>query len=272
MRLEGRRVLVTGATGGIGNAIACRLATRGCRMVLTGRRREGLTELVDALGPPARGVVADLTESDDVLALLEDAGQIDVLVTSAGVGPVEGLAEISRDALEEAVRINLLAPAELARAVVPAMRRRGSGHIVFVCSVAGFVATSANSPVYTATKWGLRGLGLALRQELHRDGIGVSTVFPGPIRDVGMSVQLGVPLPRRIATNSADEVAAAVERAVERNRAETTVAGSGVRLAGLIGRLAPVLVGDAARVAGAERFRRTVLDVREHGGVATTNR
>lgn len=269
MRLEGRNVLVTGATGGIGEAIARRMIARGNRVTLTGRRHRELARLADGLGPAAQGVAADLTASGDIRALLDRAGDVDVLIASAGVGPVEGLADIGVEALEEAVRVNLLAPAVLARGCAPSMAGRGGGHIVFVCSVAGLVATSTNSTVYTATKWGLRGLGLALRQELRGNGIGVSTVYPGPIREVGMSVKAGVRIPRGVATNSAGDVAAAVERAVERNRAEVTVAGGGVRLGALIGRFAPVLVGDAARIAGADRYRKAVLRAREHADVTT---
>ena len=139
------------------------------------------------------------------------------------------------------------------------MQRRGRGHIVFISSGAGLIATPGNGAVYTATKWGLRGLGLALRQELHGTGIGVSTIFPGPIRDAGMLADTGVALPRGFGTSSPEDVAREVARAIERDTPETTVASVGVRLLTGIGAVAPVLIGDLARLAGVGRVRDAML-------------
>lgn len=133
---------------------------------------------------------------------MDDAGDVDILVANAGVGIPQDLAMLSDSEIAEAVRINLLAPAVLARAAVNSMTRRGRGHIVFISSGAGLIATPGNGAVYTATKWGLRGLGLALRQELHGTGVGVSTIFPGPIRDAGMLADTGAALPRGFGTSS----------------------------------------------------------------------
>jgi len=237
MRLEGRGVLLTGATGGIGGAIARELAARGCALTLTGRRDAELVRLVTEVG----------------------------LVACAGLGVSQDLADTSDEALEEAIQINLLAPAALARAALAPMRQRGAGHIVFIGSVAGLVATPVNSSIYTATKWGLRGLGLALRQELHGTGIGVSTVFPGGVRDAGMSAPTEVALPRYAGTSSPQDVARAVVRAVERDRPEVVVAAVGERLGAALSRVAPVLVGRLARVAGLARIRQAVLDAQSRG-------
>jgi short-subunit dehydrogenase len=246
MRLEGRSVLLTGATGGIGRAIARELAARGCALTVTGRREADLERLVTELGPPARGFTADLTKLGEVRELVDRADPVDVLVANAGVGIPEDLADVSDEVLEETIRINLLAPAALARAAPALMKQRGAGHIVFISNVAGLVATPGNGAVYAATKWGLRGLRLALRQELAGTGIGVSTVFPGPIRDAGMSARTGVALPRGAGTNSPQDVARAVVRAIERDRPEVVATGS-VRLGAAIGGVAAVLVGRIAR-------------------------
>jgi len=265
MRLEGRSVLVTGATGGIGGAIAHELAARGCAVTATGRRHENLERLVSELGPPARGFAADLTTPAGVREAVDRTGRVDVLVACAGAGVPDDLTGLSEEALQEAIGINLFAPAALARAVVPQMKQRGAGHIVFIGSVAGLVATPINSSVYTSTKWGLRGLALVLRQELHGTGIGVSTVFPAGVRDAGMFARTGITLPWYAGTSSPQEVARAVVRAVERDRPEVVVAAGGERLGAAISGVAPVLVGRLARVAGLARIRQAVLDAQGRG-------
>jgi short-subunit dehydrogenase len=259
MRLEGKSVLLTGATGGIGRAIADELAARGCVLTVTGRRKTELKRLVSELGPSARGLTADLTNLEDVRDLMARAGPVDVLVANAGIAAPEDLEMLSEAEIDHAIRINLLAPAALARAALPAMKQRGEGHIVFISSGAGLVATPGNGTVYTATKWGLRGLGLALRQELHGTGVGVSTIFPGPIRDAGMLADTGVAIPRGFGTSSPQDVARAVAQAIEGDRAETTVASAGLRFLVGLGAVAPVLVGRLARLAGAARVREAML-------------
>lgn len=260
MKLDGQNVLVTGATGGIGRAIAHEMASRGCRLTVTGRREPELRRLAGLLGPSARALTADLTDLDDVRALVDRAGAIDVLVANAGVGIPEDLGMLSDAQIEHAVRVNLLAPAALARAAMEPMRRRGRGHIVFISSGAGLIATPGNGTMYTATKWGLRGLGLALRQELCGSGVGVSTVFPGPVRDAGMLAETGVSLPRHFGTSSPEDVARAVADAVERGTTETTVASAGLRMLIGIGAVAPLFIGDLARWAGAGRVRDAMLN------------
>jgi short-subunit dehydrogenase len=136
----------------------------------------------------------------------------------------------------------------------------GAGHVdVLIAN-----ATSGNGPVYTATKWGLRGFGLALRQELHGTGVGASTIFPGPIRDAGMFARTGVALPRGTRTSSPEDVARAVARAIERDLAEVEVASASVRLSAALSRVAPVLAGDLARRAGAGRVRDAMIAARAH--------
>jgi short-subunit dehydrogenase len=265
MRLEGRSVLLTGATGGIGNAIARELAMRGCALTLTGRREANLAHLVAELGPPARGFAADLTNLAEIRELLDHAGPVDILVACAGIDIPQDLADTSDEVIEEAIRINLLAPAALARVALAPMRQRGEGHVVFIGSVAGLVATPINSSVYTASKWGLRGLGLALRQELHGTGIGVSTVFPAGVRDAGIFARTGITLPWYAGTSSPQQVARAVVRAVERDRPEVVVSAGGERLGAAISGVAPVLVGRLARVAGLGRIRQAVLEAQSRG-------
>ncbi|MCA4751264.1 MULTISPECIES: SDR family NAD(P)-dependent oxidoreductase [Mycolicibacterium] len=259
MQLNGSSALVTGATGGIGRAIARELAGRGAALTVTGRREPELHKLVGELGPRARTLTADLAHLDAAAELMDCAGEVDILVANAGVGIPQDLTMLSDIEIEEAVRVNLLAPTALARAAAISMKRRGRGHIVFISSGAGLIATPGNGAVYTATKWGLRGLGLALRQELHGTGVGISTIFPGPVRDAGMLADTGVTLPRGFGTSSPEDVARAVAGAIEHGTAETTVASAGVRLLVGIGSVAPVLIGDLARLAGVGRVRDAML-------------
>jgi short-subunit dehydrogenase len=255
VRLEGRSVLITGATGGIGSAIAREMTARGCAVIVTSRRATQVDRLVTELGPSARGFAADLTKLDEIGLLSQWAGPVDVLVANAGVEIPQDLASLSVTELDEAIRINLFAPAALAREMLAPMIERGAGHIVLIASVAAIVATPFNGSVYTATKWGLRGLGLALRQELHGTGVGVSTIFPGPIREAGMFARTGVALPKGTGTSSPQDVARGVARAVEHNRAEVVVAPGGMRFSSAIGRVAPILVGTLARLGGANKVR-----------------
>jgi short-subunit dehydrogenase len=119
MQLVGRSVLVTGATGGIGGAIAHELAARGCAVTATGRREENLERLVGEIGAPARGFAADLTTPAGLREVVDRTGPVDVLVACAGVGVPDDLTGLSEEALQEAIGVNLFAPAALARAVVP---------------------------------------------------------------------------------------------------------------------------------------------------------
>lgn len=260
MKLAGCSVLVTGATGGIGRAIAAEMSSRGCLLRVTGRREPELRLLADSLGPSTRALTADLTDLDAVQDLVSRAGPVDVLVANAGVGIPQDLGTLSAAQIDQAVRVNLVAPAALARAAIPPMRERGHGHIVFISSGAGLVATPGNGTVYTATKWGLRGLGLALRQELRGTGVGVSTVFPGPVRDAGMLADTGVSLPRHFGNSSPEDVALAVADAIERETVETVVASAGMQMLMRFGAVAPLFIGDLARWAGAGRVRSAMLN------------
>jgi len=242
VRLAGRSVLVTGATGGLGRAIAHGLAARGARLVLSGQRRDQLELLAAQLG--GRAVAADLADPASVEALIAAAGEVDVLVANAAV-PASGRVEAkTAEDVDRALAVNLRAPIVLAQALVPGMAARGGGHLVFVSSLAG-KAGAPGMALYAATKFGLRGFALSLREDLHPAGIGVSGVFPGFIRDAGMFADSGATLPPFVGTRTPGQVAAAVVRAIERDRAEVDVAPLGLRVGAALAGLAP---GTTARL------------------------
>jgi short-subunit dehydrogenase len=224
MKLDGKTVLLTGATGGLGRAIATALGARGARLILSSRRQADLDELATGLpGGPHRTIVADLAEEGEALRLLEAAGAIDVLVANAGLPASGELESFSQEQLERALRVNLETPIRMSRELVPRLVERGAGHLVFISSLSGKAAT-ARASVYCATKFGLRGFALALREDLRGSGVGVSVVMPGTIRDAGMFADSGVTAPALMGTGKPEQVGAAVVRAIERNRGELSVA------------------------------------------------
>jgi short-subunit dehydrogenase len=223
VELAGKKVLLTGATGGLGQAIARSLAGRGATLVLSARQADVLGELAESLPGEHRITPADLALEGAAERLVGDAGEVDALIANAALPAGGRLDGFSQEHLTRALRVNLEAPVKMAREVVPAMRERGSGHLIFISSLQGKVAL-AHSSVYTATKFGLRGFGLALRDELWGSGVGVSVILPGFIRDAGMFAKSGVKAPAGLGTSSPEEVGRAVVTAVERNRAEIEVA------------------------------------------------
>jgi short-subunit dehydrogenase len=254
MDLSGKTVLLTGATGGLGRAIAEALAGRGATLVLSSRKGAELEQLAASLpGDGHRAEVSDLAEEGAGLRLLEAAGEIDVLVANAALpasGKLDGFAE---GEVERALRVNLEAPILMARELVPTMTERGSGHMVFVSSLAG-KAPTARASLYCATKFGLRGFSHALRSDLRGSGVGVSLVMPGFIRDAGMFADSNARAPGLTGTSSPQEVGAGVVRAIERNKASVSVAPVRARvlatIAGNASELASKLSGATANKVG----------------------
>ena len=247
MNLEGRSVLVTGATGGIGQAIARAFAAEGARLVLTGRRAAVLEPLAAEVG--GRTVTCDLARPEEVERLLAEVGNVEVLIANAALPATGTLGSFSVEEIDRALAVNLRAPIVLARALSAGMVARGHGHVVFISSLSGKAASPRGS-IYSATKYGLRGFALGLREDLRDTGVGVSTVFPGFIKDAGMFHESGAELPGYVALRAPADVAAAVLRAIERNRSEIDVAPLGLRVGTALAGLAPELSGRVQRRLG----------------------
>jgi len=166
MKLPGARVVVTGASRGIGAALATELAARGARVVLVARSAEPLEKLAAGLGGEA--FAADLTAASAIEPLvrrIEAAGPIDVLVNNAGVDLTGDLVTLPTDDIVGLLALNLRAPILMCRAVIPGMRNRGRGHIVNVSSLGGTNAVPGLAP-YSASKAGLSHFTAGLRADL----------------------------------------------------------------------------------------------------------
>jgi short-subunit dehydrogenase len=249
MDVAGRTVLLTGASGGLGAAIAEALAARGARLLLSGRRGEQL----EPLATRTRGevLVCDLAARGEPERLAAEAGEVDVLVANAGLPGSGQLEDYDVAGIDRVLEVNLRAPIVLARLLVPGMVSRGSGHVVFMSSLAGRAATVGQS-LYVATKFGLRGFASGLRADLAGSGVGVSAIFPGFIRDAGMFHEAGVKLPRGVGTKTPEDVARAVLRAIERDKAQLDVAPLGLRAGALIAEVAPETAARITRRLGGD--------------------
>ncbi len=258
MELKGNTALLTGATGGLGRAIAAALADRGANLVLSSRKGDELQQLAESLPGEHRVAVADLAEPGAALQLIADAGDIDVLVANAGLPGSGRLDDLSSSDVERAVRVNLEGPMLMANALLPRMIERRSGHFVMVGSLSGLAPTARQS-VYNGTKFGLRGFTLGLREDVRGTGVSASLVAPGFVRDAGMFADSKASTPTGMGTASPQQVGAAVVEAIEKDRGEVAVAPfRQVQLAKFAGRhpeLSGRLSNKAAVKAGEEVAR-----------------
>jgi short-subunit dehydrogenase len=249
MQLQGATVLLTGASGGLGRAMARALDARGARLLLSARREDVLAEIRAELGARPEALPADLSDPAAAAGLAERAGEVDVLVANAAV-PASGRVErFSAREIDVALDVNLRAPIQITRALLPAMLERGSGHLLYVASLSGKVASPRGS-LYSATKFGLRGFAAGLREDVEPRGIGVTVVYPGFISEAGMFADSGAKLPPWVGTKTPRQVADAVAGAIERERAEVDVAPFVLRAGSLVASLAPVTAGRVQRRLG----------------------
>lgn len=252
MNLTSGNVLLTGASGGLGQAIARAFAARGAKLMLTGRRAEVLDQIAAETG--GRAVACDLADRAEVSRLGEEANSagVDVFVSNAGLPGAAPLTDLTLEQVDRVLEVNLRAAVALTHALLPGMIERRRGHIVFMSSLQGRAPTVGAS-TYVATKFALRGFALALREDLRADHVGVSVILPGFIRDAGLYAEANARLPIGIGTSSPEDVAAAVLRAIERNRAEVDVAPVSLRLGAKFASVAPRAAAAASRLMGSER-------------------
>ena len=224
MDVRGAVAVVTGASSGIGAATALRLHRAGARLVLHGRDGQRLDALAERTGGIA--VCADFAEPGAVETVAEEitgrAGRVDVLVNNAGQGYAGPVAGMSAAEVARLVSVNLAAPVQLTRALLPSLLQRPRAAVVFVSSIAGRAGV-AGEAVYSATKAGVDVFAESLRLELRGTGVRVGVVIPGVV-DTEFFARRGRPYTRRRPKPvPADAVAAAVLRAVIAERAEVHV-------------------------------------------------
>jgi short-subunit dehydrogenase len=206
--------------------------------VPTGRRAEVLESPATEVGECA--VPVDLADLTELLRLIDEVGDVDVLIANAAL-PASGLlTTVTDEEIDHRPDVNSRAPMVTTRHVCQHMIAKGSGHIVFVSSLEGKVAT-ALAPVHVATKFGIRGFSLAMRKEMRSYNAGVSAVFPGFVRAAGMFADSGVTRPDLIGNSTPEQVAQAVVRAIETKKAEIDVAPVSMRVRGRLGTVTPTL-------------------------------
>lgn len=239
MRLNGAVALVTGASAGIGAAVARRFAAEGARVLVHGRD----PERTRAVASDADGtmLVAELGNPEGRRRLAAEAlnvfGQVDVLVNNAGIGWSGPFTDMDVDQIRRLIDVDLMAAIELTRALLPGMIARRNGAVCFVTSIAGRTGV-AGEAVYSATKAGLDAFAESLRAEVAGAGVHIATVIPGVV-DTGFFETRGRPYQRsRPRPIPADVVAEAVVGAVVNDRAETWSPGW-LRIAPTLRALAP---------------------------------
>lgn len=242
-------MLLTGASGGIGNAIAQALHGRGASLLLSGRRADVLESLASELGDRAEVVPADLSSAEGVSALAAAVSDVDILVANAGLPGSGRLDDFSAKEIDRTIDVNLRAPMQLARELAPPMVERGSGHLVFISSMSGKLPAGGGS-IYSATKFGLRGFAASLRDELHGTGVGVSLVSPGFVSEAGLFAETGVKLPPYVRLRSPRQVADAVTKGIERDRGDIDVAPFAMKVSAWLAAVAPETVAAVGRKLG----------------------
>lgn len=232
------------------------MAARGAKLTLSGRQADVLSALAERIGGVA--ITADLSDRTAPERLLAEAGRVDVLVANAAL-PASGLlTDYTVEEIDRAIDVNLRAPIVMAKLAGEQMAGRGFGHLVFISSNAG-KSTSGQMALYSATKFGLRGLAMALREDMRPRGVGVSAVYPGPVRGAGMLADTRVKIPRGI-TCTPEDVAAATVKAIEKNIGEIDVAPLALRMANLFSSVAPGIAAAAQRRGGGDAILAAVAE------------
>ncbi len=255
--LRQKIVLITGAARGMGKRHAENFCREGAIAVITDIDRDELQKTADELKAKGYEVYPyrhDVSDREDCFSLVEkvtrEVGPIDVLVNNAGITECLAVLDLSERSLRRMMEVNYLGQVWMMQAVVPEMVRRGSGHVVNLCSVAGKTGT-AKMGGYCATKFALIGITDAIRQELHGTGVDFTIVNPGYV-STGMFE--GAKLPVITGWQDPDKVSKALVKAVKKNKAEICVPWFNVhQVAFMRGLCAPGIVDTLFRLFGVNK-------------------
>lgn len=187
--LQGKVVLITGASSGFGEDAARLFAREGCIVVLAARRAERLQSIaaqIHAAGGEAFAIPVDVKQAHEIdqmaQTILDRYGKVDILLNNAGFGAMDWFENIKPEHhIESLIRVNLTGTMLVTHAILPSMLKRREGHIINMASVAGLIASPLIS-TYAASKYGVRAFTDALRREVSPFGIKVSGIYPGPAR------------------------------------------------------------------------------------------
>ncbi len=261
--LAGRRILITGAAGGLGTVVATALSQVGAELLLVDIDASRLLSLRDRLG--CHALVADVSDAEDRRRIAAHCQRIphvpDVLVNNAGVERASEFVDLRPDEIRHALEVNLVGAMMLTRELLPGMCARGRGHVVTVASMAGIKPVPYNA-VYNTAKAGLVGFSMSLSKELEGSGVAATVICPSAVSRVGMWARVSDQLtPNRLLQSSAvapEAVAAAVVAAVTSRPRRILVGSPLVRAGALLSALSPridVLTDRLAHIREAYRER-----------------
>jgi short-subunit dehydrogenase len=273
--LRGRAAVITGASGGLGAAIAGALAAEGMRLVLAARGAEALERVAaDLRAGGATVVVApgDVAREGDRVALVETAtrelGGIDVLVNNAGVMDVGHFEDIPLEEIERHMTVNLVAPMRLTQLALPGMLARGRGHVVNIASLSAKSFPPYIAP-YTASKAGLLAFSKSLRLEYRARGVSASAIIPGLVTEAGVFEQQRRSVPVTVSpllgTTNPTAVARGVVKAIRRDIVELFVNPQPLRPAAVLAELFPPLALFLTEKLGAPMYARMAAARRARG-------
>jgi 3-oxoacyl-[acyl-carrier protein] reductase len=264
--IRGRKAVITGAASGIGRAIARALATEGAELFLIDRDVEGLAAAVRefaASGVEANSAVCDLADANEIARTINQVlalwDRVHILANCAGVAHFGAFHFATDSQWREVMAVNLMAPMQIVHGMLAALLDAEEAHVLNVCSILGLVSYP-KLPIYQASKFGLVGFTLALRNDYHRQNFGVTALCPGFV-DTPLLDKLTDPEPHKQAplipallTTTADEVAAAAISAIKRNKGVVVVTPI-AKAMWLGARFSPALAGWIAREGWRRRGR-----------------
>jgi len=259
MDLNESVVVITGASSGIGEAVALRCAAKGAQLVLAARSADKLAALEQRIaqaGGRVMAVTTDVTDTAQVQHLadttLQQHGQVDVLINNAGFGIFDPFINAQFDDLERMMRVNFYGMVHCTRTFVPQMIEHRRGQVINVASIAGIIAMR-NMAFYTATKFAVIGFSRSLQHELRSTGVNCAVISPGPVRTnffEQAQVQKMARLSRLSPWLKAEDVTRAIIRAIEHNQSGEIILPAIMRPLVVMGRAFPGLVKLVARITG----------------------